>query len=239
MRWSFRIIPWMLLPALAWADGAADLRNSLQRLDGHAPMKASVTCSVREEHTTLLKPVVQERSQQFQVAEDDSGLHVDWSSPRETLKGPDAAALESLLNQAAALSNLLAGAQFKTEGREPYQGNQVRVLTFACQPSIPSQHQGLVSQAEASLKIWIGGDGEPLAAEYATDYTGRHSRLYGRIHSATLVRTTYKVLNQRLIAASLTSEDFTYDYGDKIRHKEILTLAEADGRPSSPFPSRP
>ena len=246
MRFSFKTLPLLALPALAWADGPVDLRTSLRQLHGHAPVSVEVVYASHREHTTFLKPMVHEHSLRLQLVEDEAGLHVNWTlpalsaNPKPVTPGPDAAALtplgevlsdldpltlNSLLNQAEALSALLETATFKAENRATYEGHPARVLTFTCTPRIPAQHQGRVLQAESILKIWIGDDGVPLATESMVDYVGRHSRLYGRIHSNTLVKTTYSVLDQRLVVTSQTSEDSIYDYGDRLKSNKTLTLA--------------
>jgi hypothetical protein len=203
--------------------------------------------AIRQERTTGLKPVFHQRSLQLQVVEDAAGLQVNWNphavdsvprdpgaSAQETMaatplaeiqKDLDSVTLDGLLNQADTLSKLLESARFKAESRESYGGSQVRVLTFSCKPEILAQHQGRVTQAESTLKVWIGDDGAPLATESLVDYNGKHSRLYGRIHSNSLVKTTYTVLGDRLVVTSRTSEDSLYDYGDRLKNKKTLTLA--------------
>jgi hypothetical protein len=246
MRCSLTLPTLLLIPALAWADGTADLRATLQRLHGHEPVKVEVAYAVRQERTTLMTPTIRERTLRLQLIEDAAGLHVDWdlapvdaapggmstatpapasATPlHDVLKGLDAVTLDRLLNQSDELLHLLDAAQFTSESREAYQGNQVRVLTFTCTPRVFPQHQGRVFQAESTLKIWIRNDGSPIAMESSLDYAGRHSRLYGRIHSTSLMRTFFVVLGQRLTVASRTSEDFIYDYGDKQKHQTTLTL---------------
>ncbi len=241
MRFSFKLLPLLVLPALAWADGPVDLRTSLQRLHGHAPVKVELAYAVHQERTTFMKPVVHERSLRLQIVEDEGGLHVDWKLPTvgasrpepeataltpmgEVLKDLDPLTLNGLLNQADALDAQLETAQFKAEDRATYQGHPVRVLTFTCKPRILAQHQGRVTQAESTLKIWIGDDGVPMATESLVDYDGKHSRLYGRIHSNSVVKTTYAVLDQRLVVTSRTSEDAIYDYGDRLKNSRIFIL---------------
>lgn len=247
MRFSFKLLSLLVLPAMAWADGPVDLRTSLQRLHGHAPVKVELAYAVHQERTTFQKPVIHERSLRLQLVEDEGGLHVDWKLPAgdaihpepvasvtgaaaptpigEVLKDLDPLMLNGLLNQADALSTQLETAQFKAENRDTYRGQPVRVLTFTCKPRILAQHQGRVTQAESTLKVWIGEDGVPLATESRVDYDGKHSRLYGRIHSNTVVKTTYTVLDRRLVVTSRTSEDSIYDYGDRLKNRKSLTLA--------------
>lgn len=240
----FQFLPWLLLSALAWADGPSDLRISLQRLRGQAPVQASLQYSVWQERTTFLTPVIHARSLHLQMEEDAAGLHVDWRFPEaetpevagiagatplpEILNDLDALSLAGLLNQARPLSQLLEDTRFKAEGQEIYEGRPVRMLTFTCRPGILPQHRGRIVQAEAILRIWIEDDGVPLAMESMTDYDGRHSRLYGRIHSHSRVRTTFAVLGQRLIASSRTSEDFLYDGGDRLKTRKTFRLTVPD-----------
>lgn len=228
-------LPFMLILTLStslWADGVTELQASLQRLQGHTLVKAEVACTLHQEHRTLLTPVVQEHAWQLQVGEDEAGLHVDWNRPShdlatpEALRGLDAVALDDLLNQGAGLSHLIASATFAGESRDAYLGKEVRVLTFTCKPRVLTQHQGRVTQAGSTLKVWVGDDGAPLATEFLVDYNGRYSRLYGRIQSHSLVKTTYAVMGHRLVVASRISEEDLYDYGDLLKRRRTLTLTQ-------------
>jgi hypothetical protein len=82
-----------------------------------------------------------------------------------------------------------------------------------------------VSQSETTLKVWIGEDGLPLASESVMAYEGKHSRLYGRFHNRSLVKTTYAVKGQRLVVTSRDAEELVYDTGEKVKHRQSTTLA--------------
>jgi hypothetical protein len=141
------------------------------------------------------------------------------------MSSPDAATLRSLLNQADLLSQTLADSRFLEERRETYQGRPARILVFVFQPRIRPEHQGRVSQSASTLKIWIGEDGLPLAAESEATYEGRHSRLYGPFHSRSQVKTTYAVQGHRLVVTSRDAEDLVYDGGEKVKRRQSITLA--------------
>ncbi|NWJ41006.1 MAG: hypothetical protein HXX12_08550 [Geothrix sp.] len=237
MRYSLKLLFVLVLTTLARADGPADLRTTLNRLHGRAPVKAEVAYNLRQEGTTFFTPAVQEHSLRLQLAEGGSDLQVTWNpSPtgpasltsifmEEVQKDLGPARLDSLLNQASEMSGLLDAARFKSEGRESYQGKEVRTLIFRNATRIPTHHQSLVTQAESILKVWMDDDGVPLVTECSLDYTGRHSRLYGRIHGTSLIRTTYTVREQRLVVATRTSEAFLYDQGDRQKRHSTMTVA--------------
>jgi hypothetical protein len=249
MHRSFQLIALLVLPTLAWADGPSDLRASLQRLHGHAPVKVNVDYSNREEATSWLKPVVSQGSLQIQVLEDGPNLHEDWILPQldavdqelrqlrqdpkaltpvqDATKELTAPRLKYLLNQGAELAQILEGAQFMYESRELYSGQPARVLVFTFRPAIRPDLQARISHKEATFKLWMAEDGLPLASETLMDYEGKHSRLYGRFHVRSLVTTTYTVLNQRLVVASQTSEDLVYDTGEKMETRKTLNLSAA------------
>jgi hypothetical protein len=249
MRRSFQLLTLLVLPALAWADGLSDLRASLQRLHGRAPIRVSVDYSNREEATSLVKPVVHQGLLQIQLLEDGPSLREDWILPQldavdqelrqlrndpraltpvqDATKELDAPRLRHLLNQAEDLSQILDGSQFKSESREVYEGKSARLLIFTFRPAIRPDLQGRVSHMEATFKLWMAEEGLPMAAETFMDYEGKHSRLYGRFHVRSLVTTTYTVLSQRLVVASQTSEDLVYDTGEKMETRKTLTLRAA------------
>ena len=248
MKFTPRLILLLVLPALAWADGPSDLQANLRRLNGHAPVKVNVTYTNSQEAKSFLQPVTSQGSLQFQVREDGSLLQVDWNLPqlgavdgeerlltqdpgvgtpvRDAIKELDARWLDQLLNQAGVLSQFLESAHFKKESSEPYQGRSAKALVFTFDPNIRPDHRGRVSHTEGTLKVWIGEDGIPVASETLMDYEGKHSRLYGRFHSKCLVKTTYAVINQRLVVASSTTEDLMYDTGVKVQRKKTLNISE-------------
>lgn len=238
----------LVLPTLLWADGPADLRASLQRLQGPAPVQANLSQTYWQETTTAFrKPVLRQGAVRLQLHADGSGLHIDLPSPASDSSSPegsllqlapatlapdgndlsalDASTLQSLLNQSELLSQTLAGCRFLEEHRESYLGRPARVLMFSFQPKILPEHLGRVSQSESTLKVWIGEDGVPLATESAMAYGGRHSRLYGPFHANSRVKTTYAVQGQRLVVTSRDTEDLVYDSGEKMKRRQSITLA--------------
>lgn len=251
MRFSFLPSVLLALPALLWADGPAELRAGLQRLQhlqGLSPVQASLSQTCWQETTApFRKPLLRQGAVRLQLQEDGSGLHLDLPSPTSDSSSPersllepaaailipdgidlsalDAATLRSLLNQADLLSQTLAGSRFQEERRETYQGQPARVLVFSFQPRIRPEHQGRVSQWSSTLKVWIGEDGLPLATESTMAYEGRHSRLYGPFHARSLVKTTYAVLGQRLVVTSRNAEDLVYDGGEKVQRRQSISLA--------------
>ncbi len=248
MRFPFRHLALLILPALAWADGPSDLRASLQRLQSPSPVRVNLSYATRQETTRDKKPELSQASLQLRVGEDGGGLHVDWNLPqvetanleelnrdrdshsatpsRDAMKDLDAGRLSHLLNQAEVLTHLLEGAQFKEERSEAYQGKPAKVLVFTFKPRIAPAHQARVSRSEATLKIWIGADGLPLATESMMQYEGRHSRFFGLFRSRSRVETAYAVMNGRLMVATRISEDFVVDSGDETKSKRTLTLVE-------------
>lgn len=253
MRNALQAIALFMLPGFAWADSPSDLRESLQHLRGQSPVRVNVDYSNRQEIRALLKPIISQGSIHLRLSEDESGLRTEWAPAqlsasrmeerqvnrdplartplRDAMRQLDAGSLHRLLDQAGALSEMLEGAKFKHEDSEMYQGKPAKVLVFAFNPTIRPDHVGRVSHTEATLKIWIGDDGLPMATETLTDYAGRHSRFFGRFRMNSLVKTTYTVFGDRLVVTSLTSEDMSYDTGEKVKSTKTinLRLIQSDG----------
>jgi hypothetical protein len=251
VRRSVQLAVFLAIPALAWADGPSDLQASLLRLHGDTPVKVRLNYSGRQEATAFFEPVVSQGALQIHLAEDASGLHVDWPSQHPQTTGEevrntdrearglglplqnavqdlDAAHLDQLLNQAEALSRTLERARFKQETPELYLGKPARLLVYSFEPAIRPDHRSHVSYAEGTLRIWVGEDGRPLAAESQQDYQGRQNRLCRRFHVTSLVRTTYAVLGQRLVVASRTSESTSNDTGDRFQNQTSWTLSRLE-----------
>jgi hypothetical protein len=249
MRFPLRYLTLLVIPSLVWADGPSDLRSNLQRLRGHAPIQANLNLATWQETIRDKRSQINEASTQLKVGEDGSSLHIDWSlsqlemadkedlsrnlnplasTPlRDAMKDLDAGRLSHLLNQAEILSRLLDSAQFKEERNELYQGRPTRVLMFTFKPRIAPAHQERASQLEGTLKIWIDGDGQPLASEALSQYGGRQGRFSGLFRSRSRLETTYAIASGHLIVAWRISEGYLMDSGDEFKSKKTLTLTEA------------
>jgi hypothetical protein len=186
--------------------------------------------------------MVQTRAWRFQLQEGGTDLRVDW--PRQA--GPDPCGveawfspgssnmdqggleprvLEALLHPARDLTLLLETSRFQSEVRDTLGTRPVRVLTFIHEPWVASQHRGWITRSEATFRIWMEDDGRPLALETFQDYEGRHSRLCGRIHSRSQIKTNYALLGRRLVVSGRTSEELLYDGGDLTKRTTELSLA--------------
>ena len=140
------------------------------------------------------------------------------------MKELDPSWLGQLLHQGEALALNLAEARYQGETPVQYMGAPARALILEQEAAVGSGYQGRVRRASATFKVIVGRDGLPLASESFMEYEGRHSRLYGRFVVRSRVKATYAVVGERLLATSLSTEDFVYDTGEKVERKRSLDL---------------
>jgi hypothetical protein len=178
----------LLFPAVAAADGLADLRTALGRLTATTPVHGTLdltsTSRANEEDKTNEGKV----SVGFEIGE--GGLHIicpramlteatqearagardpERSSPVRVGAGQvrplDVAAL---LDGAAGLSVLLESAQLVQTKPASLGGRPAHLLLFKVVPKISKSESKHMKKFDCALSVWVGDDGTPLAAEEST-----------------------------------------------------------------------
>ncbi len=84
------------------------------------------------------------------------------------------ASLRELLNPAARLSRLLDRAKLKGEKADSWQGKPATLLSFELEkPRMSGQFADAVKKYAATLELWVGPQGLPLAAKTRESVSGR------------------------------------------------------------------
>ena len=177
----------------ARADGLADLKAALVRVNGQAPIKGVV------ELRTWHRPGAAEPDQgQVALTLEDNADGFRLSYAREVLarldaeqrararnpdvKTPTLSAVRSfdtadmvpMLSSAAWLSRLLDRAVFKAERGDTYAGKPARLLTFELPlTSLSKRERKYAKRIDSLLEIWTAADGTPLATRSAQTVFGR------------------------------------------------------------------
>jgi hypothetical protein len=218
-----RLITLLMASCLARGEGLDVLRASLEHLKARAPVAVEVDFFRWRESISFIRPVIEENSTHLSLRETQNGLLVEGKLPFG--QEPLPAGLSDLVNPAELLCRNLEAMHLLRRGIEDWQGSPTQVLIFGFAPAISPEHRGHVSAQEATLKIWVGENGQPLEMETRVDYKGRHSRLCGRFHVRSRVRTGFMVLGQRLVVATQTSEDFAYDAGERTTVRKMVRVS--------------
>ena len=209
---------------LARADGLSDLRGALVRLQGQAPLKASV--QARDWRRTGEGQDAKETQGQAGIGLEDGprGLQPlyshellarvdaesraviqDKSAPKplsQALSQLDFDALRGLAEAAPALQREIDDAQFKGESPDTWAGKPARKLVFeGSLDRLSEDNRKYVRDFKLQLSVWIAADGTPLASRRRLDLSGRAFVVVGFEHHSDRQRG-YAVAGDRLVATS-------------------------------------
>ena len=191
-------------PALLFADGLADVRATLQKLQSDQPLRARVEINTRRLGGESDKQKQSQATSSLIVESGPQGLTLSWSpeqikqsrkaawtqtanpdapkSDLATLKALAAGEALNLLDAADPLRRGLEKAVLQEERRDTYQGKPVRLLVIKVDLRLDEEERKALKSSEAILKLWLDGEGVPLAME--RDIQARFSKfLIGfRVH---------------------------------------------------------
>jgi hypothetical protein len=210
-----------LLPALAWADGFAELRAALGRSQGATAIKGSAKVEAWSRDGDG-KDAEEDQGQASLGFEDGpQGLRLTY--PRDLLarvdveararekdpkaKAPASAGLKSLapadlrglLAPAPSLLSLLDDCMPKGESVEAWNGRPARRLS--CEFGIDrlkGRDRKYVKTFDGKLDIWIAADGTPLASRGRTAVSGRAFVVVG-FESASDHEQSFQTVGDRLV----------------------------------------
>jgi hypothetical protein len=230
----------------AQADGLADLKASLARLQGQTPLKALIeakTWNAQGEGKDL-----QETQGQANVTIEDGarGLQVLYSkdmlarleveelakekNPKS--KTPTLAAskefssgdLRAMISAAGSLTRSLEKFVFKSEKVDAYNGKPARLLSFDMpMEKLPEEARKYAKKFEASLEIWIAADGTPLASRSHMNMSGRAFVVVSFENKAEN-ESVYNLVGDRLLTVRKESKNISSGMGEKGESKVIKTL---------------
>ena len=236
----------LLLPVAARADGLADLRAALARLQAQTPLKASLEVRTMERRGEGADAT--DRQGQVSVALEDGarGLQVLYAKEvlarmdaeaRQLVRDPkartptvwaldklDSGDIVPMASAAQALARSVDEAVFKAEKADNYGGKPARLLTFSVPlTKLSEQQRKYVKDFDSTLSLWIGADGTPLASE-------SHTRLKGRafvvisFEAVDDTVATYAVLGDRLLTLHSENHSISSGAGEKGEQRVTRTL---------------
>ncbi|OFA03283.1 hypothetical protein [Duganella sp. HH101] len=242
----------MLIPALALAgsaaraDGLADLKSALERLQEPAPLKVSLDSSVWRRNGEG-KDADETNGQAAVVIEDGPrGMQLSYS--REMLAKLDAEAtavarnpnaktptlnaarefsptdLRPMISAASSLSHMLEKTSLLTEKADVYQGKPARVLTFAQGiDAVSDRDRKYVKEFEGRVHVWIAADGTPLASRITQNVYGR-AFIVVTFEAKNEESSVYALAGTRLVAVRKESRNTASGAGEKSDQKIVKTL---------------
>lgn len=182
--------------SIAHADGLADLRAALARLQGTTPLKASVDAhdwrrtgdgKDAQEHQGSVTIGLEDGPRGLQplyardlLARSDAELRAAVKDKKagkpieQTLGQLGIAELRLLASAAPALSREIDEAVFKSEAPDTLDGKAVRRLVFETGiDSLSDNDRKYAREFKSVLTVWIAADGTPVASNRHLDVSGR------------------------------------------------------------------
>lgn len=248
MRLSYLMLTLTLALAgtAARADGLADLKTALERLQEPVPLKATLDSNVWRRNGEGKD--ADETSGQAAVAIEDGQRGMQLSYGREMLAKLDAEALtlarnpnaktptlnaarefsptdlRPMISAASTLSHMLEKTSFQTEKADVYQGKPARVLTFAQGiDALSDRDRKYVKEFDGRLQVWIGADGTPLASRVTQSVYGR-AFIVVTFEAKNEESSVYALAGNRLVAIRKESRNTASGAGEKSDFKIVKTL---------------
>jgi hypothetical protein len=184
-----RLLVLLLLsaPSLLLADGLADVRATLQKLQSDQPLRALVEIKTRRLGGESDKQKQSQAISAVIVESGPQGLTLSWSPEQikqsrkaawaatgnpdapqpdlATLKALAAGEALNLLDAADPLRRGLEKAVLVEDKRDIYQGKSVRLLIIKVDLGLDEEERKALKSSEGILKLWLDADGVPLAME--------------------------------------------------------------------------
>jgi hypothetical protein len=173
----------------------AALDAALERLGTGEPIRARFTHRYSSSAGDGADAVRTEGEVSGEVAEGPAGLEITWpralverARAEERQRGSDPEArtpvrdgiaavntmeLARLLDGAAVLREALDGASLVEDRPDVVDGAPARLLVLKLSPHLSARDRRYVKEVESRLRLWLGADGLPLAAEAEAKLSGR------------------------------------------------------------------
>ena len=171
----------------ARADGLAEARAALGRLNGRDPIRAAVEVQIFTETKEDGKPRPEQGKGTVRVEDGPEGLKVTYpnalleraaqesrlhradperTTPTEAvLREINGLDLAQVLSFAGPLALRIERATILEERPEALAGRPAKLVVLKVEPSIPQAERKHVKESKVTMKLWLGADGVPLAVE--------------------------------------------------------------------------
>lgn len=234
--------------ASARADGLADLKGALARMQAQTPLKA--TLETRTWRRTGEGKDAEEFSGQAAIALEDGSQGMRLQYSRELLsrmdgeqqavaKNPNAKTptlyamrelgpddLRPMVSAAEGLARQLERGAFKSEKSATYGGKPARQLTFNVPvTTLSDRDRKYIKDFSGSLDVWIGADGTPMASSLNLHATGR-AFVVVSFEFKQEEQSVYSLAGDRLVIARRESKTSNAGAGERSEDRIIKTLQQ-------------
>lgn len=231
---------------MAQADGLADLKSALGRLQGQTPLKAVVEAKTwnrqgegkeAEETHGLASVSVEESPRGLQVLYSKDMLSKLENEERQKEKDKKAktptlsalsevnsSSLRPMISAASGLSRTLERANFKGEKADDYNGKPARLLNFEMSmDKLSEKERKYMKKFDGQINVWIAADGTPLASKSSQTVTGR-ALVVISFEMKSEEEWVYTTVGDRLVALKKESKNSGSGMGEKGEGKVTKTL---------------
>ncbi len=243
---SLLLVATLLAASAAQADGLADLKAALARLQAQTPLRATLDVKTTEKHGEGADAV--EKLGQASIGLEDGARGLQVIYAKDTLARMDAesrqlvhdakartptvwalARLDSsqvvpMTSAAPTLARSLDESVFKSEKADTWGGKPARLLTFTVPlTTLPEQQRKYVKEFDGTLAVWIGADGTPLASETRATVKGR-AFIVVSFEAVDENSSTYAVVGDRLLTLRSESHVSSSGAGERGEQRVVKTL---------------
>lgn len=235
-----------IAPCAAHADGLADLKGALARLQAQTPLKA--TLETKTWRRIGEGREAEELSGQAAIALEDGSQGMRLQYSRELLSrmdaeqqaaaknpnaktptlyamrelGPDE--LRPMVSAAEGLARQLERGAFKSEKAVSYNGKAARQLSFTLPvTTLSDRDRKYIKDFNGTLEVWIGADGTPMASSMNVHATGR-AFVVVSFEFKQEEQSVYQLAGDRLVVARKESKSSNAGAGERTEDRVIKTL---------------
>lgn len=241
-----------VVPA-AYAATSGDLHTTLSQMHVTKPLSASI--HIHDHETTGKKDDVKSTDTRLTLHVDAAadGLNIHFPAKlltrankeaRAQAKDPDASGatmsalttmdptlFQSLTDFTPALLNKLVGATLKSQKNVIRDGHPAELMTFSIPSGVGTEDKDAIKDYSGYLKVWVGADGVPVAAQDSQQYKGR--KFFISFSFGTVRNYTFQQIGQRLVVTRYARDEKSSGLG-QLSHSEVDIMLEPSSGSVSP-----
>jgi len=140
----------------------------------------------------------------------------------------NASRVNSYLNAAPDLLGRLEEAQFVEEKADTWDNQPVRRLTYKVTPRLDERSRKIIKEIDATVRVWVGAEGLPVAAENRLHLKGR-AMLVITFESTETEMFRFRHTGNRLVIVQDIKESSGSGAGESHHEKTIANVTPIDG----------
>lgn len=221
------------------AEGLADLRAALQKLQATQPVKATAECQSWSRSGKSGKEKITQGQARARLEDGPHGLQLGWdkaellrvaaaskakdAGPKQAMDLISGEKAKDLLDAASALLEELQDAQIQEDKPDTWNSKPARLLAFKIEPKdMDAEDRKHIKAFSSILKVWMDADGTPLAAARQMDLKGSFLLISFEAHESG--RSTFARLGDRLVAVHQEEETAGSGAGQQGSQKRTIDL---------------